>query len=136
MAKLDCPTEIMLVVGPPFSGKSTFVAEHKRPGEMVFDVDRISEALTGAALQHGGWSLGVRAFVLAMRDAFIAKAQRSNAEYASRVWLIASTEDGLLTVRANTVRMSTPAHLCLERAAAGGPESRRMVEQWFQRNPF
>ena len=40
------------VIGPPYSGKSTFVQEHRKPGDVVIDFDLIAQAL-GSAGEHG-----------------------------------------------------------------------------------
>ena len=126
------PTEIMLVIGPPCSGKSTYVAQNKKAEDLVFDFDAVAQAITGSAPQHGDWPAGVRAFVLALRDAFIAKAQRGR--WVNRVWLIACTEKGLLTVRAKVIPLKTPRAVCLARADERGPGIRRMAEEWFERH--
>jgi hypothetical protein len=38
---------VHLVCGPPASGKSTFVREHARPGDLILDFDQIVNSLTG-----------------------------------------------------------------------------------------
>jgi hypothetical protein len=36
---------VVVVIGPPGSGKSTYVAEHCKPGDVTIDMDRIARAL-------------------------------------------------------------------------------------------
>lgn len=38
--------EVLLVYGPPFAGKSTYVREHLTAGDLVVDIDRVWEALS------------------------------------------------------------------------------------------
>lgn len=38
---------LTVVVGPPAGGKSTWVLEHAKPGDVVIDFDRLAVALTG-----------------------------------------------------------------------------------------
>lgn len=37
---------LIIVTGPPAAGKSTWVVEHARPGDIVIDYDRLAQALT------------------------------------------------------------------------------------------
>jgi hypothetical protein len=43
---------LTVVIGPPAAGKSTWVLERAKPGDIVVDFDRLAVALTG----HGGSS--------------------------------------------------------------------------------
>lgn len=38
---------LTVVIGPPAGGKSTWVAEHAQPGDIVIDFDRLAVALSG-----------------------------------------------------------------------------------------
>lgn len=42
----------LIVTGPPGSGKTTWVNEHKQPGEIVLDLDAIKAALLGEEHFH------------------------------------------------------------------------------------
>lgn len=37
---------LYVITGPPAAGKSTHIAAHARPGDLVIDLDRIAQALT------------------------------------------------------------------------------------------
>jgi AAA domain len=43
---------LTVVTGPPCSGKSTYVRQHARPGDIIVDFDLIAQAL-GSPVSHG-----------------------------------------------------------------------------------
>jgi predicted kinase len=45
---------LYVITGPPASGKSTWIAGHARPGDIVIDLDRIALALTTPGAD--GWA--------------------------------------------------------------------------------
>ena len=60
---------VYVVHGPPLSGKSTYVQEHKGPNDLVFDFDLIMSALSGLPVhQHNENLIG---YVLDIRDLII-----------------------------------------------------------------
>jgi hypothetical protein len=69
-------TWIVLVTGPPTSGKSTYIREHRTPGDLVIDWDAMREAMGGASV----------ADVNTARNALIRKVKRGEVD-APRVWL-------------------------------------------------
>jgi predicted kinase len=124
-------TEIVIITGPPCSGKSTYVNEHRELGDVMFDLDLIAAALTGSDPQHGNWPLGVRTLCLAVRDALIRRVQ-SRVDIP-RLWIIASDTRHLPNYQ--TVKLGTPMNECLRRAELRGPEHRKIVEEWFSSHP-
>lgn len=46
------PRQVWLIVGPPASGKSTWVGEHSAPDDLVVDFDQIAQRL-GSPVEHG-----------------------------------------------------------------------------------
>ncbi|APQ42604.1 putative ATPase [Corynebacterium phage phi16] len=64
---------LFVVMGPPGAGKTTYVAEHARPGDIRIDLDHIANLLAGVDVgnhSHEGHVLGVaRAARLAAVDA-------------------------------------------------------------------
>jgi AAA domain len=43
---------LTVVTGPPCSGKTTYVRQHARPGDIIVDFDAIAQAL-GSPVSHG-----------------------------------------------------------------------------------
>lgn len=69
-------TWIVLVMGPPASGKSTYIAEHKGPHDLVIDYGAMAESMGGASHKE----------VMAARNAVLKRVQRGQVE-APRVWI-------------------------------------------------
>ena len=76
-----------VVYGPPCSGKSTYVKEHKGSTDVLFDYDRIFSAMTYAT-EHTKSERGfAHRFVMDVRSAFVRTAK--NGEHgAEDVWFI------------------------------------------------
>lgn len=124
---------VTLVCGPPASGKTTYVAEHKRPGDVVIDFDVLAVAL-GSDDSHDH-PASLRPFIHAARNAAIEQI----ATQPVRVWLIACepTERDRRLAR-TTVEMETQRDECKRRAAAAArPASwSAQIDAWFdRRNP-
>lgn len=78
---------ITLVWGPPLSGKSTYVEQHARPGDLVVDYDKIGEALLpGATRVEAQQSHEV---ISAARNAVLRRI-RLNQTGARRIWIIST----------------------------------------------
>jgi len=76
--------EITIVCGPPGSGKTTYVQQHCRPGDLVLDLDTIWQALTGMDLYQKPDSIAP--FVYEARDAILRRLDRPHD--VKRVWII------------------------------------------------
>ena len=88
----DC-SNITVVCGLPGVGKSYYVAEHKRDGDLVWDWDVELAAATGQDTHANTLSHTLQS-MLAMRDSFVHQARWSNA----RAWIIISRMDAALTL--------------------------------------
>jgi len=105
-----------LVVGPPGSGKSSYVRERVKFGEMVVDVDELFRALTLRPMwEKPPQLIGA---VLAVRDYLI--------ESFEPAWVISSNaergyREGMREkYGAEVVVLETPAAVCLARIEADG----------------
>jgi predicted kinase len=74
---------ITVVTGPPCSGKSTYVREHRKPGDIVIDFDTLAQAL-GSPNPHDH-STAVRNVTIRMRRAAIEAALRT---HDVDVWIV------------------------------------------------
>ncbi len=107
---------MVVVLGPPCSGKSTYVTKRVMAGDIVIDVDRIARAL-GSTEEHDHAPHHVAA-ALAARDAVAAHPGPGT------TWLIATNRKALGHLRlppgAEVVVLDTPLDQCLARAVAAG----------------
>lgn len=130
--------KITVVWGPPASGKSTFVQEHRSANSLTFDFDHIMQALSGLALHHKnpalvGLVLQVRGLVLE------ALASDPGVEDA---WIITTRlsedlQEALAGLDVQYHLMDTDKETCLERVDADpdradvAEETKSVIEEWF-----
>ena len=75
---------VIVVTGPPGSGKSAYVKQHIKPGDLMWDYDEVLKAMTGQDLYYRPeWGIDV---CTAMRDALY-KNIDSNTK-VKKVWII------------------------------------------------
>ncbi|MGP9723670.1 HK97 family phage prohead protease [Corynebacterium sp. AOP40-9SA-29] len=77
---------IHVVLGPPASGKSTFVETNAPPGTPRFDFDRVADTVAGAAVEHNAPQAVVDT-VLAMRRGLMGWALDAET-HLDELWLI------------------------------------------------
>lgn len=75
-----------IVAGAPCSGKSSYVREHARAGDVIYDYDALHQALSGQASHHH--LDAIRPYVLAARAEIFAQLEAHKQQSA---WLITST---------------------------------------------
>ena len=80
------PTGVFVVYGAPASGKTTYVKQHKKPGELVIDLDFIKHAISFE------WKTEVQKnllnIALAMRECAYNLVERREIE-CQNVWVVA-----------------------------------------------
>lgn len=120
---------MIVVIGPPGSGKSTYVRERMKYGELVVDVDELFRALTLRPLwDHPPMAINA---VLTVRDYVI--------ENYEPAWVISTNagrdyREGMREkYGAEVVVMETPAEVCLARIEADGREGEwgERVTRWW-----
>ena len=124
------------MAGPPCAGKNTYVAERRRPGDLVLDVDALHMALTG--LPSHEHRQGVLPFVYEARDAVMAKVAEGG---SPPVWAIngaprvAERNRWRSLYGANVVLLVPDPDECHRRAdVAGRPrEWHGYIDNWFNR---
>lgn len=129
---------LVVVCGPPCSGKSTYVKEHFVPGDLLCDLDLLWSAVSGEPDHSGNWG-GRVDLLLDFREAFISRAQ----SYADgTAYIIACTIspalDALLPDDAEVVCMDASEAECLRRLDRDGTRVdkerwRELIAAWFRR---
>jgi predicted kinase len=139
-AELDTPQvtglSVTLVAGPPCAGKSSYVAEHALPSDLVVDYDALAAALRvdGARYAHLD---SHRPFVCEARDAVLDRLVLGN-HGIRRVWVMATAarravrEQYRRRYGAAVVVVWAPEEVCLRRAMGERPEAWwGHVRGWF-----
>ena len=130
---------VCIVCGPPGSGKTTFVPQHMRPGDIVLDMDTIVSALTGSKSAHPDYS-GIMDTALSVREAVYKSIESGKA--GKRAFVITSSSDrkqvDALAQRLHgyTHYMDTPESECVRRIRNDPtrPDKEKdsaLVKHWF-----
>lgn len=124
---------IHVVLGPPCSGKSTYVREHKKDGDIVVDFDRLAEAL-GNDEKHAAPSPIKEVTFIARGAAIYAICKR---DYEA--WIIHTKPTEFQRklydeAGAEYIEMETDMQTCLERCEADNrPEGTAdIIRQYFE----
>lgn len=138
---LPATVPVVVVAGPPGSGKTTYVETRKQWGDLVVDVDALYIALSGG-LPWYEKPIGLLPFVCEARDAVIARLSRSSE--IRRAWIITGetnrdkVESMVASMNAQLVVMETSEMECLRRIAMDERRKdkaelwRPLVSDWFR----
>lgn len=120
---VESVTPYTVVAGPPLAGKTTYVREHSRSGDLVLDLDEITAALVrpGSRMPRtGAYRDALHPFAVEMRNAALdVLARPSDVRHA---WVITGAPRRVDRARfrgADVVVLPTPADTCLTRLRAG-----------------
>ena len=124
--------KVTVVAGPPSSGKTTYVAEHRQPHDLVIDLDAIAVAL-GSPEDHGH-SRALWPFITACQDALLAKVGQTNE--IPHVWIIRGAprldQRHLYADQETIVLETTPEQAWRWAFNAGRPnEWRDLITKWW-----
>lgn len=103
--------EIILVHGAPCSGKTRYVQEHMKPGDVIIDADLLAQALGSTDTHdHPGYikSLGMK-----LRDVAIREAARGT----YKTWVVSASPRATQTIpNTSSVHLDPGMDVCLSRA--------------------
>ena len=124
---------IRVVVGPPCAGKSTYVAEHRSPGEVVVDFDALAMALGSSSSHAAGGAVREAAF--AARDAAVGSVLDAGAG-----WIIHTSPKAAAVARyeaagAEFVLLDPGADVCRARAAERPEGTLERIDAWYESPP-
>lgn len=136
--------KVFVIVGAPGSGKTTYVKEHRRTGDLVLDLDTLAAALQGSSEPHPDYS-PVMNEVLVAREAVYSSIEERAGNWA-RAFVITSSPDmksvNKLVGRlgAEVVKMKTTKQSCIDRVKDDTTRQNkekdvRLIEEWFNLNP-
>ena len=127
---------VYLIYGSPCSGKSTYINEHLKRGDLICDVDLIYGAISGQNMHDAELYTHEVACNLtsALKDIIRdRKGGWSNAYVVS----IANTKDKLKTemerIKADeAIFIDTPYEVCMERAKERPFYFQWLIQEWFE----
>jgi predicted kinase len=127
---------LTVVIGPPASGKSTWVLDRAKPGDIVIDFDRLAEALTGRGGDPHDHSAAVTAVTRAARTAAIESALKQ--AKTTHVYLIHSSPGQqrmaeYLALGAEVVTIDPGRDVVRERCKTERPQRMfTVIDEWYR----
>ena len=130
----------LIITGAPGSGKTTWVHENMKSGEMVLDLDAIKCALLGNDEFHGQAAEIVPVLTVVRDAVYRAIAENKN---SGRCYVITTETDlGILRqwqvyLNADLKVMDTPKEICMERVKNDSTRPDKevfysLIEKWFE----
>lgn len=131
---------LIIVHGPPCSGKSTYVREHMGERDVCFDYDKIANALTGKQLHTLADKNHARPMVLAARYAML-ESYRRHAGGIRDFYVITSSQSpafwaAMDAYQPETVEMGTDLDTCLKWLAQDETRPDKGMWEYYIRNWF
>lgn len=133
---------LIIVHGPPCSGKSTYVREHMGDRDVCFDYDKIANALTGKQLHTLADKNHARPMVLAARYAMLESYRRHTGGIRD-FYVITSSQSpafwaAMDDYQPETVEMGTDLNTCLAWLAQDESRTEKktwetIIRNWFDR---
>lgn len=133
---------LIIVHGPPCSGKSTYVREHMGERDVCFDYDKIANALTGKQLHTLADKNHARPMVLAARYAML-ESYRRHSSGIRDFYMITSSQSpafwaAMDAYQPETVEMGTDLETCLAWLAQDESRTEKqtwegIIRNWFDR---
>jgi hypothetical protein len=130
---------VTVLWGPPLSGKSTYITEHAKRGDVVIDMDRIVAAMTVDSPSHYEMPAPMRDPVFAARKAAVDAVFADAGSPDLTAFVIDSGADEARlkeweSVGAKVVRLVMSREDALAEAKRVRPQSVPQVEAWFAKH--
>jgi hypothetical protein len=133
---------ITIVTGPPCGGKSTYIRENAKPGDIVIDMDLIALALTFGDISSHSYPDKIRSVARAARNAAVKQALSiAQGERHLDVWIIHTDpgRDAQQMYRVSGgrfVELNPGKKVCLERLENRPAENqkiaRTVIDKYFE----
>ena len=132
--------EIFLIYGSPLSGKSTYVSTVAEPGDLIVDIDRLWEAVSGLPLHTKPPRLN--AVVFGIRDKLMEMVRYrvgrwDNCYIIGGYPLISERERICNELGAREIFIDVPKEVCLQRLQMCDDRDtekyREYIEEWFRK---
>lgn len=126
---------LTVVTGPPCSGKTTYVTQHRCEGDIVIDYDNLAQAL-GSPVRHGHGD-AVGQVTRAAREAAIRVAVDQHRYAGARVWIVDTKppkhrRQQYHRASAQWVRLDVDRAELHRRASIERPELwHQLIDDWF-----
>ncbi|MCQ2609901.1 MAG: HNH endonuclease, partial [Lachnospiraceae bacterium] len=137
------PNKVYIVYGSPLSGKSSFVNDQAQYGDLIIDIDRVWECITG--LSHlDGKPDGLKRNVFAIRDLLYDQVKKkvgyyNNCYIVGGFALRGERERLAKELNAELIYIDTEKEVCLDRAKDIANKEvskayKEYIDKWFANN--
>jgi hypothetical protein len=134
---------ITIVTGAPCSGKTTYVFENAKSGDVIIDMDRLALALTTDDIQDHNYSPEVRRVAMEARAGAIKIAFRIASVARANIWIVHTRPDPVAMrnyrlASARMVEVNPGLEVCLkrleQRPQANKEQVYQAIKEWFRSN--
>ena len=129
-----------IIWGPPASGKSTYVGEHKTDNAILYDFDALMRALSGLGPHKK--NTNIIKYILGFKENLINKLKeedRLDEAWIIQTWIDDTTKERLKDLKPEYVLMETTEELCIKRVEenddrqASKDEQIKVIKDWFRK---